>query len=633
MTDPSADASTRLFGTNEPIPERRLLSAGRLTAEFEAGGLRRVRWDRLEVLRGIAFVVRDSRWGTYRLDPIKLDVVEGPAGFEACYHAACDGPEGRFEFSARILGSADGRLRFEARGSSPDGFATNRTGFVVLHPLEGAAGHAVMVTDPAGAASWTRFPDLVAPEQPMTNIALLRHEPAPGLSLTVRFEGDTFEMEDQRNWTDASFKTYVRPLARGFPYRIERGEQVAQAIEVLIEGGADERPWAPEDCIRLQWSGGAGRLMPLAGLFLDAAGARPSTAVIAKLAALHPRYLQVRTDLRAPGGLAKLGIDMDMAAALGCAIHLDVVIHGVEPHVELAPLASFLSGRNDTVEALFAVPSRDCASRQPRHVPPGEAGPEQILEAARRLFPEFKLIAGTPVGFPEFNRNRPAPGADMIAHATQAIVHAADDRSVMETLDALPHVIRTARSHAGDMPYRLGPCTIGMPVATSASQPVTMRDNRRSPMAMNDPRQRGAFAAAFAFGVAAASDGVTHLTLAAPTGAFGLFHEPQTWPTPGCVDGAPYPVAELFALIAILSGRPRLEVSHDGAGRIAAMATLGPDGSELYIANLTADPVAVLFGEPVPLAAPVACVMPNVGSAPASWSRLQLGPYRIERVL
>src|SRR3712207_7382130 len=37
----------------------------------------------------------------------------------------------------------------------------------------------------------------------------LTHEAAPGLRVTCRMEGDTFEMEDQRNWTDASFKTYV----------------------------------------------------------------------------------------------------------------------------------------------------------------------------------------------------------------------------------------------------------------------------------------------------------------------------------------------------------------------------------------------------------------------------------------
>ena len=36
-------------------------------------------------------------------------------------------------------------------------------------------------------------------------------------------EGDTFEMEDQRNWTDASYKTYVRPLALPWPYTLAGG--------------------------------------------------------------------------------------------------------------------------------------------------------------------------------------------------------------------------------------------------------------------------------------------------------------------------------------------------------------------------------------------------------------------------
>jgi hypothetical protein len=30
-------------------------------------------------------------------------------------------------------------------------------------------------------------------------------------------EGDAWEMEDHRNWLDASFKTYVRPLALPYP--------------------------------------------------------------------------------------------------------------------------------------------------------------------------------------------------------------------------------------------------------------------------------------------------------------------------------------------------------------------------------------------------------------------------------
>jgi hypothetical protein len=50
--------------------------------------------------------------------------------------------------------------------------------------------------------------------------------------VALRFAGDVFEMEDQRNWTDASFKTYGRPLARAFPYRIGPGERVRQSVTI-----------------------------------------------------------------------------------------------------------------------------------------------------------------------------------------------------------------------------------------------------------------------------------------------------------------------------------------------------------------------------------------------------------------
>ena len=35
----------------------------------------------------------------------------------------------------------------------------------------------------------------------------------------VAFDGDIFEMEDQRNWTDASYKIYSTPLRLPFPCR------------------------------------------------------------------------------------------------------------------------------------------------------------------------------------------------------------------------------------------------------------------------------------------------------------------------------------------------------------------------------------------------------------------------------
>src|SRR3546814_1523736 len=36
------------------------------------------------------------------------------------------------------------------------------------------------------------------------------------------------------------------------------------------------------------------------------------------------------------------------------------------------------------------------------------------------------------------------------------------DRSVIQTLEAIPHIVRSARAIVGEAPYRLGPSTIGM---------------------------------------------------------------------------------------------------------------------------------------------------------------------------
>ena len=50
------------------------------------------------------------------------------------------------------------------------------------------------------------------------------------------FSGDIFEMEDQRNWTDASYKTYSTPLALPFPVEVTAGTSIAQSVTLTLEG-------------------------------------------------------------------------------------------------------------------------------------------------------------------------------------------------------------------------------------------------------------------------------------------------------------------------------------------------------------------------------------------------------------
>ena len=64
MTAPPSRA-VKLFGTEAPPAETRLLSAGPLTAELDAGNLRYIRFGGLEAIRAISYVVRDQYWGTF----------------------------------------------------------------------------------------------------------------------------------------------------------------------------------------------------------------------------------------------------------------------------------------------------------------------------------------------------------------------------------------------------------------------------------------------------------------------------------------------------------------------------------------------------------------------------------------
>ena len=54
----------KLCGTEEPDVPGRVLRAGPLSVELENGNLRHIRFAGAEVLRGIAYLVRDENWGT-----------------------------------------------------------------------------------------------------------------------------------------------------------------------------------------------------------------------------------------------------------------------------------------------------------------------------------------------------------------------------------------------------------------------------------------------------------------------------------------------------------------------------------------------------------------------------------------
>ena len=97
------------------------------------------------------------------------------------------------------------------------------------------AGHDVLVRHTDGTESSAMFPRLIAPQQVLRNIRGLQHAVSTGWDMSVDFEGETsWETEDQRQWCDFSFKTYVRPLSSQTPYTLAAGTVTIQRVVVKV---------------------------------------------------------------------------------------------------------------------------------------------------------------------------------------------------------------------------------------------------------------------------------------------------------------------------------------------------------------------------------------------------------------
>ena len=150
-----------LFGTDEPVAARRLLTAGPLSAILEDGNLRTICFGGVEAVRAINYLARDGSWGTYKAVQSNLEITESDSSFVVTYDALCSGSNGRFAYRMTITGEASGRLTMEAVGEALTDFPTNRTGFVVLHPSE-AAGGRLTIRHSDGGIEQTVFPEAIS---------------------------------------------------------------------------------------------------------------------------------------------------------------------------------------------------------------------------------------------------------------------------------------------------------------------------------------------------------------------------------------------------------------------------------------------------------------------------------------
>lgn len=125
-------------------------------------------------------------------------------------------------------------ISFVMKGEALSDFKKNRNGLCVHHPLKECIGRKVIITQPDETVYESVFPELISPHQPFLNVQQIEWTLMNGVVAQLNFEGEIFETEDHREWTDSSYKTYSTPLHLPFLLQLKADEKIEQRITLTV---------------------------------------------------------------------------------------------------------------------------------------------------------------------------------------------------------------------------------------------------------------------------------------------------------------------------------------------------------------------------------------------------------------
>jgi hypothetical protein len=582
-----------LHGAHEPAPELVPLRAGHLTAVLDGVDLRYVRLGEVELVRRIYAAVRDQNWNTIPGVAANSELDVRADSFDVRFDVRHANDELDFSWRGTITGTAEGRLSFSLDGVAGRDFPYNRIGFCVLHPWRETAGARYRGETPDGPVEG-QFPLSVGPQDFVNGlyvslfpaVSRLELDVAEGTTAVFEFEGDLFECEDQRNWTDASFKTYCTPLALGLPHRATAGLRVAQTVTVSARG----RPpgdGSAEEATVLTVGRATGATVPPIGLGLPEGAPRLSEREAGLLRALGPAHLRLALHLGDPTWPEELERGLETLPSVGAALELTVFLR--EQHAdELGRLAEALTG----VELARVLVAPEGA----RSATPDETTPAALVRLVRDRLGRtgVPVAGGTDMYFCEVNRTRPEKDAlDGLFWSMNPQVHAFDDISVVETPEAQGEQVLTALEITGGKPVFVGPITLKRRYNVNATVGEAERAGGELPDPV-DPRQASLLGAAWTAASVKylAETGAAAMTYFETTGWRGVIQGDQPPPLP---DKFPGKAGEAFPLYHVLAdaagwrGADVLSCESSSPLRVVGLAARDGEGTHLLVANLTPD--------------------------------------------
>jgi hypothetical protein len=435
-----------------------ILKAGCLAMLYENGNLRHVSNGKTELLRMIYSAVRDKDWLT--LKPIITEEIIDIRNDSFSIQYKCHYHSEKIDFSAEyfIEGRSDNSISFIFRGKAVESLIKNRIGFCVLHPIRKLAGTECTIVHSNNESENLNFPLEISPHQPFTDIVSMRWV-SEGNALKLDFYGDIFETEDQRNWTDASYKTYCTPLSLRFPAEVEKGTTISQRIEfkaaVEVEGQAKAKIKAEKKYnspILITVYPGKRTRIPVMGI---GSSSRPEPITGSEINIFRDlRFDHYRVDLFLFFPDWKVKAETAFAESIKLAYQLEFALFFDDDFDYQVTQFIFWIKDKKTDTGLFILYHRSSKTTPDSII-------SKVVPLLRNAIPGVKVACGTNSNFAQLNRNRPESDLfDLFTYSIHPQEHASDNITLVENLQGQGYTVESAKHFSNSKGIWISPVTI-----------------------------------------------------------------------------------------------------------------------------------------------------------------------------
>ena len=218
----------------------------------------------------------------------------------------------------------------------------------------------------------------------------------------------------------------------------------------------------------------------------------------------------------------------------------------------------------------------------------------QWVDLARRYLSDAKIGAGTNAYFTDLNRGRPPVDAlDLVCYSINPQVHAFDNSSLMETLEAQATTVESTQQFANGLPIAVTPVTLLARFNPNATGPEPEPAPGELP-AQVDIRQMSLFGAGWTLGSIKylSESSASSVTYYETTGWRGVMERAGGSPLPEkfrSLPGTVFPLYHVFADVGEFAGGEVLVSKSSDPLKVEGIVLRKNGKTRTLLANLTSD--------------------------------------------